>query len=65
MNDWRRIRNRVEFGLEEKVYSLLQMYYIKREAWFDGAKFARVNCRRLMNNNEEIKKIKLKIFLLK
>ena len=30
------------------------MYHIKREAWFGGAKLNGVNCRRLMNKNEEI-----------
>ena len=30
------------------------MYYIKREAWFSGAKLNGVNCRRLMDQNEEI-----------
>ena len=31
------------------------MYHIKREAWFSGAKLNGVNCRRLMDKNEEIK----------
>ena len=26
------------FGLEEKICSLIQMYHIKREAWFGGTK---------------------------
>ena len=30
------------------------MYHIKREAWFGGAKLNGVNCRRLMEKNEEI-----------
>ena len=30
------------------------MYHIKREVWFGGAKLNGVNCRRLMNKNEEI-----------
>ena len=30
------------------------MYHIKREAWFSGAKLNGVNCRRLMDKNEEI-----------
>ena len=30
------------------------MYHIKREAWFGGAKLNGVNCRRLMNKNEDI-----------
>ena len=30
------------------------MYHIKRESWFGGAKLNGVNCRRLMNKNEEI-----------
>ena len=30
------------------------MYYIKREAWFGGTKLNGVNCRRLMDKNEEI-----------
>ena len=29
------------------------MYHIKREAWFGGAKLNGVNCRRLMEKNEE------------
>ena len=54
LKDGRRQRNRVEFGLEEKTCSLLQMYRIKREVWFGGAKLNGVNCRRLMDKNEEI-----------
>ena len=30
------------------------MYLIKREAWFGGSKLNGVNCRRLMDKNEEI-----------
>ena len=30
------------------------MYNIKREAWFGGAKLNGVNCRRLMDKNEDI-----------
>ena len=30
------------------------MYHIKREAWFGGAKLNGVNCRRLMDKNEDI-----------
>ena len=30
------------------------MYHIKREAWIGGAKLNEVNCRRLMDKNEEI-----------
>ena len=30
------------------------MYHIKREAWFGGSKLNGVNCRRLMDKNEEI-----------
>ena len=54
LKEGRRQRNRAEFGLEEKICSLLQMYHIKREAWFGGAKLNGVNCRRLMDKNEEI-----------
>ena len=54
LKDKRRLRNRAEFGLEEKICALLQIYYIKREAWFGGAKLDEVNCRRLMDKNEEI-----------
>ena len=49
LKDWIKIRNRAEFGLEDKICSLLQIYHIKREAWFGGAKLNGVNCRRLMN----------------
>ena len=31
LKDWRRIRNRAEFGSEERICVLLQMYHIKRE----------------------------------
>ena len=54
LKEGRRQRNRVEFDLEEKICALLQMYHIKREAWFGGAKLNGVNCRRLMIKNEEI-----------
>ena len=30
------------------------MYHIKREAWFGGAKLNGINCRRLMDKNEDI-----------
>ena len=43
-----------EFGLEDKICSLLHTYNIKREAWFGGTKLNGVNCRRLMEKNEEI-----------
>ena len=43
-----------EFGLEDKICSLLHTYNIKREAWFGGAKLNGVNCRRLMDKNEDI-----------
>ena len=32
LKDWRKIRNRAEFGLEDEICSLLQIYHIKREA---------------------------------
>ena len=51
---WEKIRNRAEFGLEDKIYSLLQIYHIKREACFCGAKLNGVNYRRLMDKNEEM-----------
>ena len=51
LKDGRRFRNSSEFGLEEKICSLLQMYHIKREAWFGGAKLNGVNCRRLMDKS--------------
>ena len=54
LKEGRRQRNRVEFDLEEKICSLIQMYHIKREAWFNGAKLNGVYCRRLMDKNEEI-----------
>ena len=54
LKDGRRKRNRAEFGLEEKICALLQMYHIKREAWFGGAKKNGVHCRRLMDKNEDI-----------
>ena len=47
-------RNRVDFGLEDIICILLQMYHIKREAWFGGAKLNVANCRRLMDKNEDI-----------
>ena len=53
LKDGRRFRNRVEFGLEDKVCALLQTYHIKREAWLGGDKSNEVNCRRLM---EKMKK---------
>ena len=33
---------------------MLQLYHIKREAWFDGAKLNGVNCKRLMDKIAEI-----------
>ena len=33
---------------------MLQIYHIKREAWFGGAKLNGANCRRLMDKNEDI-----------
>ena len=54
LKDGRRKRNRAEFGLEEKIHSLLQMYHIKREAWFGGTKLNGVKRRRLMDKNEDI-----------
>ena len=38
LNDGRKFRNRTDFGLEDKICSLLQIYYIKCGAWFGGAK---------------------------
>ena len=35
--------------MEDRICTLLQIYYIKREAWFGGAKLNEVNCRRLMD----------------
>ena len=54
LKDGRKIRSRTEFGFEGKIWSLLQMYHIKREPWFGGAKLNGVNYRRLMDQNEEI-----------
>ena len=54
LKDGRRKRNRAEFRIEEKIYSLLQMYHIKWEAWLGGVKLNDVNCRRLMDKNEDI-----------
>ena len=54
LKDGRRHRNRTEFDLEDKICSLLQMYHIKREVWFGGAKLNGANCRRLMDKNEDI-----------
>ena len=51
LKNGRKIRNIAEFCLEDKLCSLLQMYHIKREAWFGGAKLNGVNCRRLMDKN--------------
>ena len=36
-------RNRVDFDLEDIICILLQMYHIKREAWFGNAKLNAVN----------------------
>ena len=47
-------RNIVEFGLEDRIVVLFQVYHIKREVWFVGFKLNGVNCRRLMDQNEEI-----------
>ena len=38
--------NRAEFNLKDEICSLLQIYHIKREIWFGGAKLNGVNCRR-------------------
>ena len=54
LKEGRRKRNRTEFGVEDKICTLLQIYHIKREDWFGGAKLNGVNCRRLMEKNEEI-----------
>ena len=35
--------------MEDRICTLLQIYYIKREAWCGGAKLNEVNCRRLMD----------------
>ena len=48
LKDGRRLRNRTEFGIEDKICSLLQTYHIKREAWFGGVKLNGVNCRKLV-----------------
>ena len=47
-------RNIAEFGLEDRIVVLFQVYHIKREAWFGGSKLNGVNWRRLMDQNEEI-----------
>ena len=54
LNDGRKFRNRTDFGLEDKICSLLQIYYIKCGAWFGGAKLNSWICRRLMDKNEEM-----------
>ena len=54
LKEGRRKRNINEFGLEDKKCTLLHMYHIKTDAWFGGAKLNGVNCRRLMEKNEEI-----------
>ena len=54
LKEGRRKRNIKEFGLEDKRCTLLHMYHIKIDAWFGGAKLNGVNCRRLMEKNEEI-----------
>ena len=54
LKDGRKIRNIAEFCLEEKICSLLQMYHVKREAWIGGAKLNGINCRILMDKNEEV-----------
>ena len=54
LKEGRKDKNRAEFDLEDRICTLLQMYHIKREAWFGGAKLNGVNCRSLMDKNEEI-----------
>ena len=54
LKDGRIFRNQKEFGLVDKICSLLQTYDIKREVWFGGSKLYGVNCRRFMDKNEEI-----------
>ena len=54
LKDWRIFRNQKEFGLVDKICSLLQTYDIKREIWFGGSRLYGVNCRRFMDKNEEI-----------
>ena len=38
LKEGRKIRNRAEFSLEDKICSLFQNYRIKREAWFGSTK---------------------------
>ena len=54
LKEGRRKRNRTEFGVEDKICTLLHMYHIKTDAWFGGAKLNGISCRRLMEKNEEI-----------
>ena len=54
LKEGRKIRNKTESSLEDRICTLLQMYHIKREAWFSGAKLNGVKCRRLMDQNELI-----------
>ena len=50
----RNSRTRADFGLENRICALLQMYHIKRGAWFGGAKLNGFNCRRLMGSYKVI-----------
>ena len=50
----RKDRNITEFGLEDKICTLLQIYHIKREAWFGGDKLNEVNYRRFMDQYKVI-----------
>ena len=49
LKEGRKNRNRSEFGLEDRISTLLQMYHTKLEAWFGSAKLNGVNNRRLMD----------------
>ena len=63
LKERRKIRNRVDFNLEDKICSLLQTYHIKRESWVDGTKLNGVNYRWLIGQNEEIIKNIRDIFI--
>ena len=63
LKEGRKIRNKTESSLEDRICTLLQMYHIKREVWFGGAKVNRVNYRRLIDQNKVIIKL-LKMYLL-
>ena len=52
LKDGRKIRNIAEFGLEEKICTLLHMYHIKREAWLGVPKLNCVNFIKLMDQNK-------------